>query len=648
MAGFPSIAGGITALFRVDGAKPPNALRNLYPSYGDASLRASLFAREAVANSWDAYWFSDHTHPELELEFRFRSLGVGQGRDFRRHLDLGALQNRIGDGPEQISRATAGLGTTDCLANSVEGEIRVLQLVERWGGGMPGQWDKSRSAMDRALISVGWANAGKGAGGSFGYGKAAVAQGSRINSLVAYSCFREDPKEPGVTRRLLGVTYWRPFDFEDEDFNGWALFGDHSGFLTRPLENEAADQMAERLGIEIRDPSTESELGTTFLIVDPAFDAADLEAALLVNWWPALLRTGSRTMRVIIDDRGTSREVVVDESHAELGPFVHSYKQALDVMEGRAGPTVIETEGPIEGDVATARIADATSTSWSALALTKVPAATGDTTSLVAYVRDPRMVITYAGLGNGDPVVRGCFIADPEINDSLRLTEPPEHDKWTKRKVWEHGDASDYARSRALQATIGSIVGRFRRREASDASDRVGWTPGFSEFLAVPGQAQGRKPPKERKKGAPRPKRPIYVHLVHQENHQQLAERPTRTVGEREATLRASGTVQFTLADWVSEDSVQAEFSIGAHVVEEGSIGDKRGDVIPVRVRAPIALVEVADGSTGYSVHRGSIERGKSLVFDVTTVDYSDEWSVALVFEATPITPIQEMPPNGK
>lgn len=643
--GHPGIGGGIMAIFKAEGAAPPRDLEHVFPSQ-DASLSASLFAREAVANSWDAYWFSeDHEHPELEILFRFRSLDMGASRDLRRNVDLGALRDRT----EAITREVAGLGSDDCLAD-LHGELRVLEVVERWGGGMPGNWAKGRSAMARALIDVGWAQSHRGAGGSFGYGKAAVAQGSKIYSVLAYSCFTEDAGEPGITRRLMGATYWRPHEIGEDQYNGWALFGDHTGPQARPLVNDDADAMARRLGLEARDPAVEAQLGTSFVLIDPSFDEHDLEAALLVNWWPALLRTGDRNLRLFIDTDGHEREVTVSADHRALGGFVDSYLRARAVLDGEP-PTVTSTEGPIEGDVATASIPDSEFATAGALALVTTPPSPDASSSLVAYVRIPRMVVAYADFGRGEPVVRGCFIAAPEVNESLRQTEPPEHDRWLRRRGGDaRGTQSDFARSRAVQKAIADITARFRRREIAEPPGDPGWMPGFSDFLAVPGQAKGRKapPPKGPVPFEPRPKRPIHVNLVHPANHQQVVERPTRTVGERPDTLRAAGTVLYTLAGWVDADSVEAEFSIGAYVVEEAARGDKRGDPIPVTVSAPTGMTTVADGSNGTAVFRGRLARDTPLSFDVKTADYDDEWSVALVFDGSPTEPIEEVRGDGK
>ncbi|MCZ7531742.1 MAG: hypothetical protein M5U31_16265 [Acidimicrobiia bacterium] len=53
--------------------------------------------------------------------------------------------------------------------------------------------------------------------------------------------------------------------------------------------------------------------------------------------------------------------------------------------------------------------------------------------SLVALVRNPRMVVEYLPTGQNQPYVRGTFIADDDVDELLRQTEPKGHDSWQRR-----------------------------------------------------------------------------------------------------------------------------------------------------------------------------------------------------------------------
>ena len=102
----------------------------------------------------------------------------------------------------------------------------------------------------------------EGSGGSYGYGKAGLIAGSAIRTVVAYTCFRERPDDPGVTRRLLGMTYWGQHEMGTDSFTGFARFGFYSDGWVRPFENDEADMVAKSLGIKLRDPGDLDDLGT--------------------------------------------------------------------------------------------------------------------------------------------------------------------------------------------------------------------------------------------------------------------------------------------------------------------------------------------------------------------------------------------------
>lgn len=88
----------------------------------------------------------------------------------------------------------------------------------------------------------------------------------------------------------------------------------------------------------------------------------------------------------------------------------------------------------------------------------------------IALIRSPKMVVEYAALGRPAPPAVGVFVADPEVDDILKLSEPPSHDRWdpnsarlelakpdagTARKMVEHirGRLKSHMRNFQAQAT---------------------------------------------------------------------------------------------------------------------------------------------------------------------------------------------------
>ena len=124
-----------------------------------------------------------------------------------------------------------------------------------------------------------------------GYGSGLI-RGSAVRTVVAYTCFRERDDDPSVTRRLLGMVYWGQHHRGDESYTGFGRFGheqdpqDPDAIV--PFENEKADEIADGLGIPVRDPGYPEQLGTTFLLIDPTVRAPDLVKAIERSWWPAL------------------------------------------------------------------------------------------------------------------------------------------------------------------------------------------------------------------------------------------------------------------------------------------------------------------------------------------------------------------------
>lgn len=636
--GDPDLDGNIGRMYGSETSEPPKSLKSLFPEYTESSVRACMFVREAVANSWDAFSTSIHGHDDFELHFRFRTLSLLETRNLAKVLDLGNLRQRIDDvGPTRAhARRTLGLTEIDCLSDLTL-PIRVLEVSERWGGGMGGAWNAGDSAMERALIKVGRAQQNQEAGGSYGYGKAAVAQGSNIISVIAYSCFPPSENDP-VTRRLLGATYWGEHNTAagtgKPGFRGWALFGDHSGAHTRALEDSAADEVASKIGLAPRQSGVDEDFGTSFLFVDPSFSRADLEAALLCFWWPALLQTRSRRLHVFVsDDESPASEIKIDGEHPQLGPFVRTYKAAESLLEEskepHADPHVDEELGlevsqlVVDGGVAAAV----------GLLETSEPGVAGE--SLVAIMRSHRMVICYER-ATGTPVTRGVLLAADSSNRALRLTEPPEHHFWRKKKAkaGDPGEPEDYRFAKVLLAEFTARWAEFRRARSPKVEARRGWTPSFSGFLGVPGEAKKgtRVDPGEKKEKKKRPEREVYVHLVHPDDFHEV-ERPTRQAGQSADTLQALATVEFGIVDTERNPELEVEFELKCRVSEEGGSGEPLAITVDP-VKGSVDVREIENGDRGHARFYGVLRNSKKARFTVVTDDYSNEWTVDLTFNA--------------
>jgi hypothetical protein len=450
-------SGDVSKLFRNEPQKNPGVL-GADPAEGNATV----MAREVIQNSWDAAHdlratLGSEPAPPFEVRFRFDRLEEPRRGALIKNLDLRALASRAAN---QADRAGLGLPESSCLERLDEAPLALLTIEERGTSGMYGPWKGDSSKMYLALVSIGFTVKHAGAGGSYGYGKAGLIRGSRTRTVVAYSCFREQATDPGVTRRLLGMTYWGPHKADERSFSGFARLGQElKNGSVKPYEDEAADEVAASLGLPTRSADDASELGTTFVVIDPSVDPGELKRAIERNWWPAL--RADPTFRVDVTGYKAERLEPDPESSAELKAFVRAFDL---VVNSGTQPTADEKRfvfqhlklGDERLDLGTLALVGERD-GWS------YPADDGiEHRSLVALTRGPRMIVEYLDAGGAKPFVRGTFVAHEDVDDLLRQTETRAHDAWQTRVGDDsvHPDAPKVAK--AVLQRIKNNVGSFR------------------------------------------------------------------------------------------------------------------------------------------------------------------------------------------
>ena len=199
-------AGDLSKLFKNVYVKKPGALEiNAPPD------EATLLAREAIQNSWDAAielqdtWAQSGTPPPFEIRFRYQS---ACGDDKHQLIDRLGLRE-LADRASSVDRKAVGLGGSDCLDHLGDhSALPYLIIEESATTGMYGPWQQAKSKLWLALVATNYTSKTSGEGGSYGFGKAGMIRGSAIRTVLAYTCFEERPSDPGTTRRLMGMTYW--------------------------------------------------------------------------------------------------------------------------------------------------------------------------------------------------------------------------------------------------------------------------------------------------------------------------------------------------------------------------------------------------------------------------------------------------------
>ena len=586
---------------------------------GAPSPDATLLAREVLQNSWDAARElqtieaeAGRDAPEFEITFRFHELHGHAKSDLVGALDLRELSDRA----STQNRLDLGLGADDCLDHlDTEEPLRVLEIVESATTGMGGSWAAARSKLYLALVSMGFTEKGSGSGGSYGYGKSGLIRGSSIRTVFAYTCFREEDAEPGITRRALGMTYWGGHDLGSDRFNGLARFGqiDPVKDVTIPLMNDAADGAAVALGLDPRDPDEIEELGTTFLLVDPTIEPDDLRVAIERNWWPAILEGQFHVE--IVDVDGTPIHPRPRQDPALL-TFIRSFELATVAQDNdkpderqRKMNAMTLADGTTVKPGTVGLVSDAASWSWPKSAAVAEDEEPIEHRSLVALVRGPRMVVEYHDFGASPPFVRGAFVADDDIDELLRQTEPKAHDAWQTKG---HGegvtpDAIEVAKS--VQQRIRTYVNEFRKNLKPP-------TPDKREIRLPVLEDLFRDLVKPRGGGPVRPKaekRPTSIQIIHDER-----------LPVDDHHIRFEATARFALSQHAESEAHDAEVQLRLAPVEDGRA-------------APKPVSGLVDAPPGWTVdpdkwwtYRGKLTH-EPITFTLRTDPYSSDWTGELI-----------------
>lgn len=532
----------------------------------------------------------------------------------------------------QDPRGELGLSERDCLTNLHDSQsLRILHLVEEHGGGMDGPWQGGRSKLWRAMCSLGMTRDTAGHGGSYGYGKAGLIRGSAIRTVFAYTCFREHANEPGVTRRLLGMTYWGSHGIRGSDYTGTRWFGRPTPDGGRmPFANEDADAVARQLGIETRDPSQPAQLGTTLVVLDPTVTPDDVLRAAERHWWPALEDDDIDFSVSVVDETSADAERHPQPSrNPDLKPFIDSYERALsppDASPADGDRWRVHQLSPVQGFGKPGTLALAAdgsdSDNWT---LPDIGANGGPSNedswahrSLVALVRGPRMVVEYWDKRRASPYVRGTFVAAPEVDDAFRATEPKAHDAWHDN--WVSGDVPEEA------AKLASTVLNAIRRHVDKFRRDLKLTPPPNRDLKMDvwddlarmldGTGRGGDPPPP-----PPPTAPRYFSI--QPGGQLAADADGRVHFAGVAAVKWNEDHQPQNVDTAVVD-VRVRFNFDG--------ADRREAVrAQMEVEVPSGFAEVEPGSGRF---RGRIAVGESAEFQYWSESYDPEWTGTLTVEA--------------
>jgi hypothetical protein len=446
-------------------------------------------------------------------------------------------------------------------------------------------------------------------GGSYGFGKAALSSNSGIKTIFAYSRYRDEQGREHT--RLFGCGYFRSHRFGSSAYNGQAWFGRERESsaewqIVDPLEDGDADEIAARLGFRVRDSG---DIGTSILIVDTTLEADELRKGVEEWWWPRLIEN-RLDVEVITPDG--SRQIPRPRLRPDLRPFIEAY----DIAIGRnQNPTpkremrkVFNRMGGLELGTCALKVLD-------------MPAegedypVGDDRVDSVALIRVPGMVVSYHRRGRpSTPALVGVFVASDQIDDTLKLSEPPAHDRWDPESTRLRNVDDNHRKAvHAVLTRIYDTVRAFRKDASPSPPPRNRRLYTLERELANFLVGRGPRDPIEH------PSAPI---------HFQYAEDP-EPISTNTGQLRARAEFSVRLKDDAEIESTILRLKVKCVVLED----DTEGDRIGYDLRSETELTEEAAHSYLFLV-----EKDSPVTFTIVTHPYDPLWTVRLAPDVEPVT----------
>lgn len=381
------------------------------------------------------------------------------------------------------------------LAEAMDRGPLIMTLSDRGTTGLGGTLRADESPLDgerpdfvNFIRNVGERKAVDLGGGSYGFGKGILYNVSRCHAIVADSvCVFRGRRQ----RRLIGAALGDGYTHGGRRWTGRHWLGVPEDGHTRPLLDDEADAMAERLGL----PRFNGDAtGTTVAVVDVDLgrrqgqdgdavrepeEAADfIVSTMLWNLWPRMIHGRPNRLVCSVRRDGFAIEVPDPETMIELSPFVKAYRALsqegqYQVPARKAKPTEVGRFAVVKG-MAPPRT--------SPMAAAAAPFE--GRAHHCARMRHADLVVDYfSGEAPTDEAVQygAVFRSSPEADGYFAEAEPPTHDDWVMNGL--RGTARG-----VVQLATGFI--RERLREQSTPSS--GPTPaGDAPLASLAGRLSG-------------------------------------------------------------------------------------------------------------------------------------------------------------
>jgi len=556
-----------------------------------------VLAREAIQNSVDARL------PDVDkVLVRFVSKVV-KGSAKKKFAEAASLEDIA------ARKSALQLQGPNCLDKLAAASVPLsLLYVEDFNTeGLSGDAHDKGSNFFRLLLSLGdrsKARTAQGSGGSYGFGKSVYSSSSAIQTIFAYTRFRNT--DSGKTQsRLFGCGYYATHEFKRSQFSGRAWLGSkprrdqHGRLIVDPLVDESADRLAERLGFTARKGT---ETGTTILVIDSSMDSNEIRIGIEDWWWPRLVE--DRLDVEVIDAEGNATPPR-PKKRIDLRPFIESY----DIAQQRAVPQA--------GQQKFARLNKSHGRELGCCGFGVVPLVDEgpivreDRANTVALIRAPLMVVAYQRFSQSAPFVIGSYVASDEVDQQLKLSEPPAHDKWDP----ESGNLRDATgeNGEIVEAVLSRVRANLRRFQAEAAPPAPPKQKRLSvleralaSYFKSPGT--GKEPPE-----------PVYTPL-----HLEF-DKPPQPKASGNGKLRIEATFSVWLDERSDEDAVQLQLRVALPIVEDAQ---QEGDEIPLTLTSRGVECSPVEGDP--AAVNFQLEKGENARFSVESAPYDASWTVRL------------------
>lgn len=377
-----------------------------------------LLVRETVQNAKDVSC-SEKVKPRIV--FRSVTLKGTAKRDFLKAIELRDLY-----GDQELVDRTPKFSELRTIHNS-ERPLRLIYVEDFNTTGLDGRLDDPRGNWMRFNLHGDAAKLEEeGKIGSYGQGKAVLARGAGTNTFLVYTAVAPS-KGDSSSARLMGHTFqrWYQKDGVSRSGRGWWCKSVTSRHDPVPFVDEDAHRRAAAAGFT---PRKNGETGTSFLLIgaNPGNRQISMKAirhAVETWWWPSLL---SNELDVEIWEEGKRVEDPSPRLRIDLQPYI-ACKAKLDSNIGEATDRTFQREhGKQLG-----RLALTLATDESIFDNPLHPKSPGP--RRIARMRATSGMITeYKEFGTEKRLAFvGFFLANPEVDEILKFSEPAEHDTWS-------------------------------------------------------------------------------------------------------------------------------------------------------------------------------------------------------------------------